>query len=196
MRPTRPNPRQTWPLIRLPKSLPMSPWMISRPSSSVWCSWTRNGATILPKPIPDARFAEEEEKRQFMFDSLVAGTSLQEMLLEQVRESVIDRGPAARGRNAHRQHRRVRLSQGQSRRNWLSQPACRADKILEVLKVVQIVRPPRRGRPGPARMPAAATGTFRAAENRSSTASCSDFMEALGKRRIPEIARGTRHRGR
>ena len=30
---------------------------------------------------------DEEEKRQFMFDSLVAGTSLQENLLEQLRMS-------------------------------------------------------------------------------------------------------------
>ena len=36
---------------------------------------------------PMRHSAEDEEKRQFMFDSLVAGTSLQEMLLEQVRES-------------------------------------------------------------------------------------------------------------
>src|SRR5215467_3595016 len=37
--------------------------------------------------LPLRASAEEEEKRQFMFDSLVAGTSLQEVLLEQVRES-------------------------------------------------------------------------------------------------------------
>src|SRR5438132_9481279 len=37
--------------------------------------------------LPTRASAEEEEKRQFMFDSLVAGTSLQEMVLEQVRES-------------------------------------------------------------------------------------------------------------
>ncbi len=37
--------------------------------------------------IPLRSSAEDEEKRQFMFDSLVAGTSLQEILLEQVRES-------------------------------------------------------------------------------------------------------------
>src|SRR5947207_394928 len=37
--------------------------------------------------LPTRLSAEDEEKRQFMFDSLVAGTSLQEMLLEQVRES-------------------------------------------------------------------------------------------------------------
>jgi len=41
--------------------------------------------------------AEDEERRQFMFDSIVAPTSLQEMLLEQVRESNLpeDRWPIA-----------------------------------------------------------------------------------------------------
>src|SRR5664279_3853427 len=39
--------------------------------------------------IPIRASAEDEEKRQFMFDSLVAGTSLQEMLLGQVRESTL-----------------------------------------------------------------------------------------------------------
>ncbi len=37
--------------------------------------------------MPMRQSAEDEEKRQFMFDSIVAPTSLQEMLLEQVRES-------------------------------------------------------------------------------------------------------------
>src|SRR5205823_10505804 len=37
--------------------------------------------------LPMRASAEDEEKRQFMFDSLVVGTSLQEMLLSQVRES-------------------------------------------------------------------------------------------------------------
>src|SRR5664279_669753 len=37
--------------------------------------------------LPTRASAEDEEKRQFMFDSLVVGTSLQEMLLNQVRES-------------------------------------------------------------------------------------------------------------
>ena len=36
---------------------------------------------------PPRTSAEDEERRQFMFDSLVAGTSLQEKLLEQVRDS-------------------------------------------------------------------------------------------------------------
>src|SRR5262249_4392338 len=39
--------------------------------------------------LPIKASAEEEEKRQFMFDSLVVGTSLQEMLLTQVRESAL-----------------------------------------------------------------------------------------------------------
>src|SRR6266403_1846005 len=39
--------------------------------------------------LPVRASAEEEEKRQFMFDSLVAGTYLQEMLIEQVRESAL-----------------------------------------------------------------------------------------------------------
>src|SRR5215831_19895326 len=39
--------------------------------------------------IPNRASAEDEERRQFMFDSLVASTSLQEVLLEQVRESTL-----------------------------------------------------------------------------------------------------------
>src|SRR6266567_4283027 len=38
---------------------------------------------------PTRTSTEDEEKRQFMFDSLVVGTSLQEVLLEQVRESAL-----------------------------------------------------------------------------------------------------------
>ena len=41
--------------------------------------------------IPMRLSAEDEERRQFMFDSLVAATSLQEILLEQVRESHLPR---------------------------------------------------------------------------------------------------------
>jgi RNA polymerase sigma-54 factor len=40
--------------------------------------------------IPMRQSEEEEEKRQYMFDSLVANTSLQETLLEQVRLSELD----------------------------------------------------------------------------------------------------------
>ena len=37
--------------------------------------------------VPQRHSQEDEERRQFMFDSLVADTSLQENLLEQVRLS-------------------------------------------------------------------------------------------------------------
>src|SRR6266498_1546012 len=40
--------------------------------------------------IPMRQSQEDEEKRQFMFDSLVAGTSLQENLIEQIRMSDLD----------------------------------------------------------------------------------------------------------
>src|SRR5438876_9115493 len=39
--------------------------------------------------LPMRQSAEDEEKRQFMFDSLTVGTSLQETLLEQVRTSYV-----------------------------------------------------------------------------------------------------------
>src|SRR5437588_1833647 len=47
--------------------------------------------------LPMRASVEDEERRQFMFDSLVAGTSLQELLLEQVRESALseDQWPTA-----------------------------------------------------------------------------------------------------
>src|SRR5437667_2394755 len=40
--------------------------------------------------LPMRQSQEDEEKRQFMFDSLVAGTSLQENLIEQIRMSDLD----------------------------------------------------------------------------------------------------------
>ncbi|HUE36090.1 MAG TPA: hypothetical protein VMO20_01765, partial [Candidatus Acidoferrum sp.] len=40
--------------------------------------------------VPIRQSTEDEEKRQFMFDSLTAGTSLAEFLMEQVRETDLD----------------------------------------------------------------------------------------------------------
>jgi hypothetical protein len=53
--------------------------------------------------IPSAPAAEDEEKRQFMFDSLTAGTSLAQHLMEQVRER-FERRTARHRRTDHRQH--------------------------------------------------------------------------------------------
>ena len=54
--------------------------------------------------IPMRQSAEDEEKRQFMFDSIVAATSLQEILLEQVRESGLTDEQRAIAETDHRQH--------------------------------------------------------------------------------------------
>ncbi len=139
--------------------------------------------------LPMRASAEEEEKRQFMFDSLVAGTSLQETLLEQVRESALpeDQWPTAEvliGNIDEYGYLKVSIEE-LSASTGLPQ-----DKILEVLKVIQTFDPA-----GVAcrdlreclmiqmeRLNEQDTLEYRIV---------SEFMDALGKRRIPEIARGT-----
>ncbi len=53
---------------------------------------------------PMRQSAEDDEKRQFMFDSIVAATSLQEVLLEQVRDSKLTEEQRPIAEPAHRQH--------------------------------------------------------------------------------------------
>jgi RNA polymerase sigma-54 factor len=139
--------------------------------------------------IPSRASAEDEEKRQFMFDSLVAGTSLQEILLEQVRESALpkERWPVAEmliGNIDEYGYLKATLEE-------LSlSTGLRAEEILEVLKVIQTFDPP-----------GVAARDLREClmlqlerANQKNTLEyriVDEFMEALGKRRIPEIARGT-----
>ena len=106
-----------------------SRWMTFKRSSSGWSQLDQEWRDHFAQTnLPMRRSAEDEEKRQFMFDSLVAGTSLQEMLLEQVRESAPARRPMADCGNAHRQHRRLRLSEGHRRRAGRDhRPAAGAD---------------------------------------------------------------------
>ena len=132
---------------------------------------------------------EEEEKRQFMFDSLTAGTSLAEALMEQVRE--INLTDEQRGI--------VELIIGnideygffkstvEELAASINQPA---EKISEVLKIVQGFDPPGVG----ARdlrecllLQLERAGRLESLECRI----VRDFMAELGKRRIPDIARGT-----
>src|SRR5262249_55627554 len=129
-----------------------------------------------------------EEKRQFMFDSLASGTSLQEHLLEQVRLSELtpEQRPIAEmliGNIDDYGYLKATVEEMAFATNLSP------DKVLEVLKIVQSFYPSgvgardlreclllqleRRGREK--------TIEFRIVR---------DFMEALGKRRIPEIARG------
>jgi RNA polymerase sigma-54 factor len=138
---------------------------------------------------PIRQSTEDEEKRQFMFDSLTAETSLAEFLMEQVRESDLN----------EEQRKTAELIIGNiddygylkatveeiSAANNLS-----GEKISEVLKTIQLFDPPGVG----ARdlreclmLQLERAGKTDSLEYRI----VRDFMDALGKRRIPEIARGT-----
>ncbi len=90
--------------------------------------------------LPMRASAEDEEKRQFMFDSLVAATSLQEMLLEQVRESTLteDQRPIAElvvGNIDDYGYLKTNIDE------LSSSTSMPADKILDVLKVIQSFEP-------------------------------------------------------
>lgn len=139
--------------------------------------------------VPSRTSAEDEEKRQFMFDSLVAGTSLQEILLEQVRESRLpkDLWPVAEmliGNVDEYGYLKATVDE------LAGSTGLAPEKILEVLKVVQSFDPPGVG----ARDLRECLMLQLERSNQKETLEyriVSDFMEALGKRRIPEIARGT-----
>ena len=139
--------------------------------------------------IPSRASAEEEEKRQFMFDSLVANTSLQEILLEQVRESSLsqDQWSIAEmliGNIDEYGYLKATLEE------LTASTGLPAEKILEVLKVIQTFDPAGVG----ARDLRECLMLQLERANQKDTLEyriVSDFMEALGKRRIPEIARGT-----
>jgi len=139
--------------------------------------------------LPTRVSAEDEEKRQFMFDSLVAGTSLQELLIEQVRESALpeELRPIAEmliGNIDDYGYLKATVEELSASTNLP------VDKTLEVLKVIQNFDPPGVG----ARdlrecllLQLERSGQQNTLEYRI----VAEFMEALGKRRIPEIARGT-----
>src|SRR5581483_3470659 len=132
---------------------------------------------------------EDEEKRQFMFDSLVAATSLQEMLLEQVREShlAVEQRPIAEmiiGNIDDYGYLKASIEE------LAATTGLPAETILGVLKVIQTFDPPGVG----ARDLQECLLIQLHRSGQQDTLECrivKDFMEALGKRRIPEIARGT-----
>jgi len=139
--------------------------------------------------IPTRASPEDEEKRQFMFDSLVASTSLQETLLEQVRESTLPESdwPVAELLIGN-------IDDYGYLKSSLEELAMAANapipKVEQVLKVIQGFDPPGVG----ARdlreclmLQLERAGQQSTLEYRI----VNEFMDALGKRRIPEIARGT-----
>src|SRR6185369_1129181 len=131
---------------------------------------------------------EDQEKRQFMFDSLVMPTSLQEDLLEQAREAdftaeqwplvenlignIVDRGRL----NSNLDE--LAISSG-----------IPVEKYLEVLKIIQSFDPPGVG----ARDLRECLLLQLERSNKKQTLEyriISEYMDALAKRRLPEIAKG------
>jgi RNA polymerase sigma-54 factor len=139
--------------------------------------------------IPMRQSAEDEEKRQFMFDSLAAGTSFAQVLMDQVRETDLNNDQRAIaeliiGNIDDYGYLKATVEEMAASTNLP------ADKIAAVLKTIQSFDPPGVG----ARdlheclmLQLERAGQQDSLEYRI----VRDHMEALGKRRIPEIARGT-----
>jgi RNA polymerase sigma-54 factor len=139
--------------------------------------------------LPARSSPEEDERRQFMFDSLTTGTSLQEHLLEQVRLSEIteEQRPIADmlvGNIDDYGYLKATVEE-------LSfSTAIAKEKIEEVLKIVQTFHPIGVG----ARDLRECLLLQFERSGRQNTLECRivrDHMDALGKRRLPEIARAT-----
>ncbi len=139
--------------------------------------------------LPSRATAEDEEKRQFMFDSLVASTSLQDMLLEQVREAGVpeDLRPAAEmiiGNIDDYGYLKTPLEELSALFGFP------VETILGALTAIQTFDPPGVGARDLREC------LMLQLERAKQTESLEyriirDFMDALGKRRIPEIAKGT-----
>jgi RNA polymerase sigma-54 factor len=138
---------------------------------------------------PIRQTSEDEERRQFMFDSLTAGTSFTQMLMDQARES--DLTPEQQGLaeliigNIDEYGYLKATVEELATSNNLP-----ADKIAEVLAAIQTFDPPGVGATDLRQclmLQLERKGQQESLEYRI----IRDYMEALGKRRIPEIARGT-----
>lgn len=138
--------------------------------------------------VPSRASAEDEEKRQFMFDSLVSGTSLQEHLLEQVRLSELtdEQRPVAEmivGNIDDYGYLKASIEE------LAASTGLVPEQILDVLKIIQTFHPPGVG----ARDLRECLMLQLERQGREKTMEyriVRDHMEALGKRRLPEIARG------
>ena len=142
-----------------------------------------------PTNAPIRATAEDEERRQFMFDSLTAETSLAQHLIEQVRDT-----------NLNEEQRVIAelligniddYGQLKATIEELAGAAnLPAEKISEVLKVIHSFDPPGVG----ARDLRECLMLQLERSGQQETLEyliIRDFMDALGKRRMPEIARGT-----
>src|SRR3984885_1746626 len=138
--------------------------------------------------LPTRQGQETEEKRQFMFDSLVAGTSLQESLLEQMRfsEMTEDQKSIAEmiiGNVDDRGYLKATVDELAFSTN------IPPEKIVDVLKIIQEFHPPgvaARDLQECLLLQLQRSGREKTLEYRI----IRDYMEALFKRKLPEIARG------
>jgi RNA polymerase sigma-54 factor len=137
--------------------------------------------------LPQRYSAEDEERRQFMFDSLVADTSLQETLLEQVRFSDLsdEQRPIAEmiiGNIDDYGYLQASVDELAFSTN------IPAEQISEVLKLIQTFHPPGVGARD---LRECLLLQLERAERQDSLEYkiIDQCFEALGKRRLPEIAR-------
>ena len=130
---------------------------------------------------------EDEERRQFMFDSLVAGQSLQEMLLEQVSDAELtpEQLPLAEmivGNIDERGYLTASIEE------LAASTGIALEKFVAALKVVQSFQPPgvaARDLGECLKLQLERAGRQETLEYKIVTG----HMEALGRRRFPEIAR-------
>jgi RNA polymerase sigma-54 factor len=138
---------------------------------------------------PIRQTTEDEERRQFMFDSLTVGISFTQMLMDQARESDLtdDQRAIAElviGNIDDYGYLKATVEELSAANNLP------VEKIAGVLKVIQTFDPPGVGATELRQclmLQLERKGQQESLEYRI----IRDFMEALGKRRIPEIARGT-----
>ena len=138
--------------------------------------------------LPMRQSQESEERRQFMFDSLVAGVSLQENLLEQMRlsEMTDEQKPVAEmiiGNIDDHGYLKASAEELSFSTNIAQ------EKIIDVLKIIQSFHPPgvaARDLRECLMIQLERGGKDKTLEYRI----VRDFMDALGKRKLPEIARG------
>ncbi|MGA3178835.1 MAG: RNA polymerase factor sigma-54 [Verrucomicrobiota bacterium] len=138
--------------------------------------------------LPLRQGPEAEERRQFMLDSLVAGTSLQETLLEQMRYSDLsDPQRAIAEMIIGNIDDSGRLKESVDLLSFSTNVP--VEKILEVLKIIQTFDPPgvaARDLRECLMLQLERAGAEKTVEYRI----IRDFFDALCKRKIPEIARG------
>jgi RNA polymerase sigma-54 factor len=137
--------------------------------------------------LPMRQSEEEEEKRQFMFDSITVGTSLQENLLEQTRLSELteEQRPIAEMIIGNIDDYGYLKSSLEEMRDGTGVPV---EQIAEVLKVIQSFHPAGVG----ARDLRECLLLQLERDGKQNTLEyliIRDHMEALGKRRMPELAR-------